>query len=305
MTELKLYAPSYYNDFACIADQCKHSCCVGWEIDVDPATLEKYKSLESGYGARIRESIEEGDAPHFRLCADERCPHLDGRGLCKIILSVGEDYLCDICREHPRFYHETPDGEEVGLGMACEEACRLILTARDFTAVAPIDGTTPEGERFSTRLPRDRMLSILADESRPYAERLRTLEETWRVFPALLKDAEAREILQDLEYLYPEHRARFSAYTAWHSSDASIDAMLCRALAYFIFRHVSPVLEEDEVRAALGFSLFCERLLSSVATAEGIRTLDGMIDLARSVSEELEYSEKNTDAIKEEFLFRI
>ena len=25
--------PSYYKDFKCIADKCRHSCCIGWEID--------------------------------------------------------------------------------------------------------------------------------------------------------------------------------------------------------------------------------------------------------------------------------
>ena len=40
---MKLFAPEYYKDFVCIADRCKHSCCVGWEIDVDKDTLEKYK----------------------------------------------------------------------------------------------------------------------------------------------------------------------------------------------------------------------------------------------------------------------
>jgi lysine-N-methylase len=36
---MKLRAPKYYLDFACIADRCKHSCCIGWEIDVDADTM--------------------------------------------------------------------------------------------------------------------------------------------------------------------------------------------------------------------------------------------------------------------------
>ena len=33
--------PDYYKEFQCIADQCEHSCCIGWEIDVDdiPAAI--------------------------------------------------------------------------------------------------------------------------------------------------------------------------------------------------------------------------------------------------------------------------
>ena len=33
------------------------------------------------------------------------------RRLCRIILNLGEDALCDICREHPRFYNFTKVAE--------------------------------------------------------------------------------------------------------------------------------------------------------------------------------------------------
>ena len=55
--------------------------------------------------------------------------------------------------------------------------------------------------------------------------------------------------------------------------------------------------DEYELRAALGFSLFCERLLASCAADIDVLTA------ARIISEEIEYSEDNTDAIKSEFLF--
>ena len=42
---MKLYAPEYYKKFRCIADRCEHSCCNGWEIDIDSATLARYKTL--------------------------------------------------------------------------------------------------------------------------------------------------------------------------------------------------------------------------------------------------------------------
>ena len=87
---MKLLAPEYYNDFKCIADKCRHSCCVGWEIDVDGDTMARYEALDSGYGPEIIGSIEKGDTPHFRLCEKDRCPHLDERGLCRIITELGK-----------------------------------------------------------------------------------------------------------------------------------------------------------------------------------------------------------------------
>ena len=134
---MKLYAPKYYKNFKCSADRCEHSCCVGWEIDIDKDTLKKYKSLRGGYGTVIADSISMDDTPHFRLGEGDRCPHLDKRGLCKIILAVGEEYLCDICREHPRFYNYTSVAE-VGIGMSCMEAARIILTSSEYATLLKI-----------------------------------------------------------------------------------------------------------------------------------------------------------------------
>ena len=99
---MKLYAPKYYEKFVCIADRCRHSCCIGWEIDVDRETAEKYKKMTDGYGLEIKKSLSHKGTTHFKLKKDDRCPHLNDHGLCKIILNVGEDCLCEICREHPR-----------------------------------------------------------------------------------------------------------------------------------------------------------------------------------------------------------
>ena len=110
---MQVFAPLYYNDFKCIADKCTHSCCIGWEIDIDEDTLRTYEESVGKYHELIRASIDYTDTPHFKLFANDRCAHLDDRGLCKIITECGENFLCDICREHPRFYNTTARGIEV------------------------------------------------------------------------------------------------------------------------------------------------------------------------------------------------
>ena len=93
---MKLFAPSYYKNFKCIADKCKHSCCIDWEIDIDESTQKLYSELCGGYGEKIKSSITGDGIAHFKLCENNRCPHLDNNGLCKIITEYGEDYLCEI-----------------------------------------------------------------------------------------------------------------------------------------------------------------------------------------------------------------
>ena len=48
---MKLIAPDYYAHFACIAGACHHSCCIGWEIDIDSDTLHYYQQLDGDIGA--------------------------------------------------------------------------------------------------------------------------------------------------------------------------------------------------------------------------------------------------------------
>ena len=64
---MTLYAPKYYKDFKCTADKCSHSCCIGWEIDIDPDTQNKYNELTDGYSNVIKNSISSEGAPHFTL----------------------------------------------------------------------------------------------------------------------------------------------------------------------------------------------------------------------------------------------
>ena len=300
---MKLYAPNYYSRFACIADRCRHSCCVGWEIDIDEDTLEKYSSLNGeGYSKEIKESIEYEQTPHFRLTEGDRCPHLDERGLCKIIKSLGEGYLCNICDAHPRFFNETPRGLEAGLGLSCEEAARIILSSDDYKtieAVGEAKGNEISAD-FDPKPFRDRLFAILSDRSLPYTERLSKIYETFNVSPARLTDGEWREALSALEYLDESHRALFFDYSSRLDTPkmTETEMKLERALAYFIYRHTGGATDDAEAGAALGFSLFCERLLASMIRERPDIELE---ELARILSEELEYSEDNTAALTFEF----
>lgn len=116
-----------YREFRCKADKCKHSCCKGWEIDIDEDTLDYYKSLDTELGNEILQNIHEGEDTFFKLTDGERCPFLKDSGLCKIIEELGDDGLCDICRLHPRFYECINDFNLAGVGLSCEKASELMF----------------------------------------------------------------------------------------------------------------------------------------------------------------------------------
>ena len=116
---MSVYWPGYCKDFRCKADKCLHTCCAGWVIGIDEDSLARFMKEPD-----ISAGIEDGC---FALKENGRCPFLRDDNLCDMILKHGEDFLCDICKEHPRFYNTFEDHTEAGIGMVCEEACRLIL----------------------------------------------------------------------------------------------------------------------------------------------------------------------------------
>ena len=291
---MKLYAPKYYKSFKCIADRCEHSCCVGWEIGVDGEALKKYERLGEGYGDAVKKSISYDGDPHFRLCADDRCPHLDDRGLCKIILNLGEGYLCDICREHPRFYNYT-DVAEVGIGMSCPEAARIILSSPDYASMEDLGEVPGNGEiEFNGRILRGKVYATLSDSSRNYSERLAKIYEDYGI--SCGNDEAWLQKLSKLEYLNESHRALFMNYSSL-LRPVGADEYLERFLAYLIYRHCTEAFDAEDFVLRLSFCLFCERLAASLAISDGASSLCKVAKLTSIISEELEYSEENTEAL--------
>lgn len=122
--------PSFYPDFQCRADNCKHSCCKGWEIDIDEITAGKYRTMSGPLADEIRShTAEEDGTMHFVLDPGGNCPMLREDGLCRLILARGEEDLCDICALHPRFFEYCGEHELWGLGLSCEETCDLLLSS--------------------------------------------------------------------------------------------------------------------------------------------------------------------------------
>ena len=304
---MKLIAPDYYEKFVCIADRCKHSCCIGWEIDIDDETLADYQSVEGTFGERLRAGIEIKDGcACFLLGEDERCPFLNESGLCDIILNLGEDRLSQICTDHPRFCSFYGDRTEIGLGLCCEEAGRIILSRKEKTKLVALQDDGEYGdlaeEEESLLCEREKMLSIVQNRSMSVSERVRALCEEFCVdvpqksfgewidaflsleimdgaWKALLCEAKENEIPQ-------EENGAFE--TAWE-----------QILVYFIYRHVSD--PEQDVRKKIFFSVlgvsFIRGLFAYVCKRDGKADFESLVELCRLYSSEIEYSEENTEIL--------
>ena len=101
-----------------------------------------------------------------------------------------------------------------------------------------------------------------------------------------------------MEYLNPEHKPLFMRYASKKRPEGTeADAYLKRFLAYLIYRHCTEAFDEDDFCVRLAFCLFCERLLASLICSEGVQSLQEIAAMASILSEEIEYSDENTEKL--------
>lgn len=268
-------------EFKCIADKCRHTCCAGWEIDIDDETYELYQKLPGEMGDKIRASIEDG---HFVLDEDERCPFLNENNLCLIILNLGEDYLCDICHEHPRFYIENELGEyECGYGLSCEEAARLTLFSAGLK-----HQNADKAEEYNENFAENRDYEKIIDLIKSVAE----------------KDiVELCKLLADLESIEP----------FWQ--DCIHKVALCQpAVCNFVFSPMREKLPDFYYPALYRFynylmfrynnekySLMMSSVILYISSMklheQGDFSKEDMIEIVRTYSADIEYSDENIGII--------
>ena len=58
---MEIWKPEYFDVFHCIASACPDSCCQEWDVDVDEASAEYYRSLPGPLGDRLRQVLKETD----------------------------------------------------------------------------------------------------------------------------------------------------------------------------------------------------------------------------------------------------
>jgi len=295
---MKEIRPDYYDVFRCAAGDCRHTCCRGWEIDIDEDALAYYNALPGELGERLRREIvtaEDGTA-QFRLRADESCPFLNGNNLCDLIPALGEENLCQICTDHPRFRNFFSDRTEIGLGLCCEAAAKLILSRREKTRFLETGEETllPEEEEI-IRL-RGRLIEIVQDRTKPISARYDAiLAEALGRLPELT-NAQWADFLLGLERLEPNWERRLDSLRG-ESADLAPDPLSEEQLCvYFLFRHLAGAVYDGDLAGRAAFAVLSCRLIRAIWAAEGGDPAV-YFEIAREYSAEIEYSEENLCAM--------
>lgn len=114
--------PDYYNDFSCLADTCPDTCCKGWNIEIEPDTLEKWQADQT-----LAPAIAQTDGRcHIGMQHDGICPFLNEQKLCRIVIEKGDAMIPKICRDFPRQFTELGTVTQKSISLRCAPVMDLL-----------------------------------------------------------------------------------------------------------------------------------------------------------------------------------
>ncbi|MCQ2121312.1 MAG: flagellin lysine-N-methylase [Fibrobacter sp.] len=324
-----LRVPSFYKDFKCLADKCTDTCCAGWEVCIDEETLSKYAKVGGEFGNRLRENIEGGC---FKLRPGDRCPFLDSRNLCEIHRHLGPEYLCDICREHPRFVEVYGDVMEKGIGLCCEEGVRLLLESPGMLDLEEREVDEPADEisenavlaRDAIFAERDWMLGLLASTAQGTAPARGILPERalreglHQILDATSPDepspANPNQITDKVNLSEGEIlvawknilNAGESFGPAWDRALTKLDEASqnlfsavdgAKIVAYTLFRYYGKTLFDGDALTKVKFAVFFWLVLKRFGAAFGTNKIDAV----KLLSKQVEYSDEVMEILSRAF----
>ncbi len=315
--------PSYYSSFSCSADRCSDNCCIGWEIDIDEKTAEFYRGVKGDFGRRLRENIS---SENSFILKNERCPFLNDKNLCDIIISCGENHLCQICSDHPRFYEWYGNIKEGGVGLCCEEAAKLILTVEDTTFAQSEVNDTPEEideELFSLLFSaREELFSITEKKDLTVKEKLCLLLDSAEKIQLIIDNPHLAQELMEKSVSIPlsdnvslkELVNIFSSFEpideSWTKEAESLQKSLsgecylshtCKTeekfilnlVRYFLFRYFLKGTFDGEVLSKVKLGVVS--ILMIKAMCENKSDLAVWVEKSKLYSKQMEYSDENRE----------
>ena len=286
--------PDYFPSFRCLARACRHTCCAGWEIYIDRETVNDYAMVEGDFGIELKNNIREKDG-EFLFCLDEneRCKFLNKQGLCRIIQTLGEDWLCEICAEHPRFYnYYSDDFAEIGLGACCELAAHLLITGevpiRYLSSGDFSDEVFPDDLKGLVELRGD-ILSVLYDTNKHFSDKITEIEKLMSFVPNIETDYDWIMFFRELEIMNPEWLNILNSDSLknnYFQLDSIPDNIITmRVIDYFLYRYF--LVRHETPTVILEFALLSVWIIYKAAGIIGLE------EAVRLYSAEIEYSDDN------------
>ena len=311
---MRVYIPIYYEKFKCIADRCKHNCCIGWDVEIDKETYNQYLLKNGNLGEKIRRNIYvEDEIPYFKMKNDGKCPFLNQCSLCDIICECTEKEIPYICRMHPRFKNVFSERTEYGLGLCCEEAARIIISEERLFGLMLSESGDENLSGFEIELleTRQKIFDIFNDNSDIESKIIKVLD-MFSIPHNIFSDINVFDIYDELEYMDSKLventkiiRSLWEKTVLSEHLPSKFERAVSNIACYFVFRMVSPAESYNELRARVAVALLSLKYTVSSLRNE-LESKDGdpiekLIEIARLYSSEIEYSPDNMEILIGEF----
>lgn len=319
---MNIYVPDYFKKFKCIADKCPDTCCAGWEVYVDPEKADYYKTVGGDIGEKLKKVTAKDDDGDdvFTLTDCGRCPFLNDRNLCELIIGLGEDSVSKTCAMFPRYYDDFGDFREMGLGMGCPEAARIILENNEpFDNVKfgkTAEKSEPVDEDFLSMLigVRNMIYDILEDEEESFRNKIRyILEAVQDIQTELDRDLFGEylnintdtgsgfqsciDVLSDMEYIDEERKKLFLSLdpkTPCRRIYKEHHGDFVKLMEYYIHRYLLKAVYDDDILTKVKYGVFACAVIGRLYTVEPDR-----VKAMCGYSKEVEYSDVNMDILDE------
>ncbi len=313
--------PVFFDDFVCKADKCTDTCCAGWEIDIDNITLQKYNNVKGDFSEELQAGISLIDnSCSFRLKDNEKCWFLAEDGLCNIYSNLGKDCLCDICREHPRFYNWYDNATEMGLGLCCERVCEMLFE-NDKPFSLTVDGEIPDDDYFELFTLRKQCFEIISVKENYLCDNIARLllfaieiqkayfddeyaiaecEDKLLLFENLLAIySETEPVNQEWLELLDQLSENIDVIVSFSDSFDFQDIYYEKTLSYIIYRHMIEAAFSGNFIGGISFAVSSVVLIHMINclnfAQHGKITVDDIINSVKLWSKQTEYSQENTD----------
>lgn len=340
---MKIIKPDYYRQFKCIAGECTDTCCAGWDVDVDSDSYEYYKKVGGAIGNKLEKVMrpkkdEEGCT--FELTSDMRCPFLDERNLCELIINLGEDSICETCTDFPRFKNEYGATREIGIAPSCPVVADMFVSngpgklEEEITdeMVSSFNDIDPEWY-MEVRAFRDRAFKVINDKSLGgVKERLKIIYkdayelehgEPFNGTKSLLDEAvdvrkltepfEGYEVINKdwyreigvLDKYYEEERNKITLSKDVYDLLGDSSYAFENLIFYYLFRFVMDSVYDDNllinVKKAVVACVICEEICNAHISLEGDITKEQVSDIFHLYSRQFEHSYVNYEYRTEQF----
>ncbi len=304
---MDIIKPKYFDSFKCVADRCPDTCCAGWDVEIDDESADRYKKESGKLKEYFDDHLTTDEDGYIFSPVDGRCPMLDERNLCRIQLEKGESALCDTCRLFPRYFDDYGGIREIGLGLGCPEAARILLSPE---TDVNLDQTVESPDRIYNLLTkkREEFFAILDNKNFDLKMKLSAVLFSAAEFQSEMDKvdmlgadstkpfSECVRVLEKMEYINDERREHLLSLSGkravYHNSEKYFGDFI-RLFKYYIMRYMMTACFDLDLLTKIKYGVFAcivtKRLYDSISEL----SFDDRVRILYGYSKEVEYSQIN------------